>query len=222
MDNFNKDVHFLLSDHPEYETGKEDYLALHKDDQIYIKSILGTLVFVLIFIFIIPILIKDYIDQEILLSYLANLDLIATAISFKNGPFNLDLFRYLYIDDRPLVGYLSQNIINYFVLLAIVYIAVSKSVKSKNIGHGMAVTSIIFIITYLFPGRIISEGMHFINNKFTNELNLNSYASWYITFIMGLLIALFFIILEYFTVKHFYKPISKIYENIIFKFLHLE
>jgi len=216
-------LHFLLSDHPEYETGREHYLELHKKDQnIHIKAVIGFIIYFVVFVVIVPMFLKSFHNEEIFLSYLANIDLLATVLSFKNGPFNLDLFRYLYIDTRPLVGYINQNLINYVVLLAVAYIIISTSVKSRNVGDGMAKMSIILLVTYLFPGRVISEGMHFIDKKLTGEFKINSNISWNITFIIGLLIALAFIVAEAFAIKTFYKYLSKFYEKKVFKFLDLE
>ena len=216
-------LHFLLSDHPEYETGRDHYLELHKKDKnIHIKAVLGFAIFFVVFVVLFPILLKSFNNEELFLSYLANIDLIATVLSFKNGPFNLDLFRYLYLDDRPLVGYFNQNIINYVVLLSVAYIIITTSVKSRNVGDGMAKMSIILLVTYLFPGRVVSEGMHFIDEKLTEELKINPSLSWNITFVIGILIALFFIVLESLAIKSFYKSISKFYEKKVFKFLDLE
>ena len=217
------EVNFLLSDHPEYEIGREHYLELHKNDKnIHIKAVLGFIIYFVVFIVIVPIFLKTFHNEEILLSYLANVDLLATVLSFKNGPFNLDLFRYLYIDSRPLIGYINQNLINYVVLLAVAYIIITTSVKSRIVGDGMAKMSIILLLTYLFPGRVVSEGMHFIYKKLTTDLNINSSISWNITFVTGLLIAITFIVAEAFAIKMFYKSLSKFYENKVFKFLHLE
>lgn len=214
---------FLLAQHPEYETGKDDYIALHKNqDDISSKAIIGFSIFTFIFVICVPILLKNLKNEDIILAYMANLDLIATSISFKNGPFNLDLFRYLYIDNRPIVGYINQNLINYIVLITISYIIIKTSVKNKNIGDGMGKVSIILIMTYLFPGRIISESMHFIYDKLIEHLNLEGSVSWTITFIIGLLLALIFIIIEAFAIKLFYKSISKFYESKVFKHINFD
>lgn len=220
MNNSNNNIHFLLDFHPHYKTNnKEDY---KNDTTILIKNILGFLLFFLIFVILFPILIKSYKNEELLLTYMANIDLIATVISFKNGPFNINLFRYLYIDNRPLIGYFNQNIINYIVLLVISYIIIKTSIKANNIGDGIAKASLIFIFTYLFPGRIIYNGMSSLYKILNVNLNLYSTTSWFITFIFGLLFSLFFIILETFAIKMFYKSISKFYENKVFKLLDLK
>lgn len=219
----NDDLHFLLSDHPEYETGRKHYLELHKNDEnIHTKAIFGFIIYFVVFIIIVPMFLKNLHNEEIFLSYLANVDLLATVLSFKNGPFNLGIFRYLYIDSRPLIGYINQNLINYVVLLAVAYIVITTSVKSKNVGDGMAKMSIILLVTYLFPGRVVSSGMHFIDKKLTGDFKINPSISWNITFVCGLLIAVFFIATEAFAIKMFYKSLSKFYEKKVFKYLDLE
>tara|TARA_B100000902_G_scaffold381983_1_gene419130 strand:+ start:3635 stop:4339 length:705 start_codon:yes stop_codon:yes gene_type:complete len=221
--NNNDIVHILHRDHPEYETGREHYEELHtKEENTHFTDIIGSMIFFTIFVIIGPILLKRFKNEELLLSYLANLDLIATALQFKNGPFGLHWFRYLYEDDRPLIGFFNQNLINYFVLLAVSYIIISTSVKSRNIGDGMGKVSIILVVTYLFTGRIISEAMHAIDNQLINSYNINPSNSWNITFIFGLLIALLFILLEAYAINRFYKSISKFFDTKVFKFFHLE
>lgn len=222
-DNSNHSPHFLLSDHPEYESGRDDYLALHKKhDDIHVKAVVGIVLYFVVFIVIFPIILKTFNNEELFLAYLSNVDLLATVLSFKNGPFNSDLFRYLYIDSRPLIGYFNQNIINYVVLLAVSYTILTTSVKSRNVSDGMAKITIILIATYLFPGRFVSEGMHFVYDKLVNQLNMDSGISWNITFLCGLLISVLFILIEAFAIKTFYKSISKFYEKKVFKFLDFE
>jgi len=219
----NNSTSFLLSDHPEYETGRKHYLELHKKDKnIHIKAVFGFVIFFLVFIVIIPMFLKSFRNEELLLTYLANVDLVATIVSFKNGPFNLDIFRYLYIDNRPFIGYINQNLINYIVLLAVAYIIITTSVKSRNVGDGMAKMSIILLVTYLFPGRVVSEGMHFIDKKLTGALKINPLVSWNITVLCGLLIAIGFFLMEAFAIKNFYKSLSKFYEKKVFKYFNLE
>ena len=219
----NNKVHFLLNDHPEYDIGKNEYLKNHKKNpNIISESITGFLLFFLICVICIPFFLIKLNNEEILLSYLANIDLIATILSFKNGPGKIDFFKYLYLDDRPLIGYINQNLINYVVLLAVSYIIISTSVKSKIVGDGMAKVTIILIVTYLFPGRLVSEGMHYVDNILINDYKINPSISWYITFIVGVFIALFFIILEAFIIKISYKNISKLYEKYILKIINSE
>ena len=44
-------LHFLLSDHPEYETGRDHYLELHKKDKnIHIKAVLGFAIFFVVLV----------------------------------------------------------------------------------------------------------------------------------------------------------------------------
>lgn len=212
----------LLSLHPGYDTGNQEYKNLHqKDHYTLIKAFLGFFIFILFIVFPIVLIFKSLKNQDLLLAYLANLDLLATVISFKNGPFNLDLFRYLYIDPRPFIGYLNQNLINYIVLLSISYIIIKTSIKTKNVSDGLGKASIIFIITYLFPGRILSEFMNYMDNYVTSHFNINHSASWTIIFILGIMLGLFFIIIETLALKHLTKYFSKFYSNIVLKYLNL-
>ena len=80
------------------------------------KFFLGWAIFLIIFVFTIPILLFTNNFYSILEAYLPNLDLIATVLSWKNGPY--DIWKHLY--PYPVYnyyGYISQTIINYMLRL---------------------------------------------------------------------------------------------------------
>ena len=200
----------LLSMHPHFDTGIADYKAIHRDKGVVGKAVGGFILYFTVFMMIIPILIHRLDNEELLLSYLANVDLIATVLSFKNGPFGQDLFRYLYMDTRPLIGYLNNNIINLYVLITITYVISSSSVKNKSVSDGMSKAIITYVLTYLFPGRLISEIMHktydMLDRMMSNTGNKD--IIYLITMCIGFIAAIGLIIIESFITKNYYKTFS--------------
>lgn len=212
----------LLSMHPHFDTCQSDYEDIHLQKDVTVINVIGFFVYFILFVIIIPFFIFRYGSTEVLLVYFANIDNIATVISFKNGPFDIGIFRYLYLDNRPLLGFINQSIINYIVLIAISYIITSRAVKSGNIHNGVAAISIILLITYLLPSRFISTLMHAFYNTFTRDLDISRYrVVRYITYIFGFIVALILIMFEAFLVKIFSKHISRFLETMLSKILKL-
>jgi len=212
----------LLSMHPHFDTCQSDYEDIHLQKDLTVINVIGFFVYFILFVIIIPFFIFRYCSTEVLLVYFANIDNIATVISFKNGPFDIGIFRYLYLDNRPLLGFINQSIINYIVLIAISYIITSRAVKSGNIHNGVAAISIILLTTYLLPSRFISTLMHAFYNTFTRDLDISRYrVVRYITYIFGFIVAFILIMFEAFLVKIFSKHISRFLETMLSKILKL-
>lgn len=212
----------LLSMHPHFDTCQSDYKDLHLQKDITVINIVGFVVYFVIFVIIIPFFIFKHGSSEVLLVYLANIDNIASVLSFKNGPFDIGMFRYLYLDNRPLLGFINQNIINYIVLIAISYIITTRAVKSGNIHNGVATISIILLITYLLPSRLISTLMHAFYNTLTYDLDISHHMTVrYITYIFGAIVASALILFETFLIKNYSKYISQFLETMLSKILKI-
>ena len=212
----------LLSMHPHFDTYQSDYKDIHLQKDVTVINVIGFFVYFILFVIIIPFFIFRHGSTEVLLVYFANIDNIATVLSFKNGPFDIGMFRYLYLDNRPLLGFINQNIINYIVLIAVSYIITTRAVKSGNIHNGVASISIILLITYLFPSRIISTLMHAFYNTFTRDLDKSHRMTVrYVTYLFGFIVALILIMFEAFLVKKFSKHISGFLETMLSKILKL-
>lgn len=132
----------------------------------FIKHLNGFLIFILFFVIIIPYLLKYYKYFEILEVYLPNIDLIATAFSYHEGPFNI--WRLLFIP-TPInwISFIYQTIIKYISLLGLTYIICRETKLSNNIFNGWSLGMIMLLITYLLPNQFIT---HFMT-KFDNYLN---------------------------------------------------
>lgn len=203
-----------------------DRLSGTEGRQLIIKNIYGCLAYYIIFIVAIPYLIFKSGNLEILEVYIPNIDLIATVLSFFNGPYGA--LEFLYLDERPLLGFISNNIINYVVLISLFYIILNQTLKHNRISYGLSRVSIILITTYLLPNRFIIEIMHrfydYIGGKepTSKELihglvNIDN-ISWVMTIGLGLMISSGIIGLEAFLIKLFSRKIAVFMENIFKKF----
>lgn len=201
-------------------------LSGEKGQQLIMKNIYGCLAYYLAFIIVIPYLIFKSGNLEILEVYIPNIDLIATVLSFFNGPYGA--LEFLYLDDRPLLGFISNNIINYVVLISLFYIILNQTLKHNKISYGLSRVSIILITTYLLPNRFITEIMHrfydYIGGKEPTSKELMSglvnidNIRWVMTIGLGLMISSSIIGLESFLIKLYSRKIAVFMENIFKKF----
>jgi hypothetical protein len=138
---------------------------------------------------------------ELLTMYFPNLDLIATCLNFQGGPFELNIFKYLYSDDEPTIGYLSYNIIGLFSMMGVLAVLFKKTeylmrkgsdnIMSKIMSMGM----IMLIVTFFFPNRYIRVFNEYVYNIIKNRfVNMSKNTLWFITFCIGLLLS--FIIIK--------------------------
>ena len=187
-----------------------------RDKTVISKNIAGCLFYYIVFLGIIPFLLYKNRLYELLEVYYPNVDLIATSLSFLDGPFNSGIFEFLYLDNRPAIGYISQNFINYIALLSVLFIVIKASVVDKKLSTGFSKVMIILLVTYLLPGRLVVNFMHgfyeFIK-PFINDNNL----LWFIVVGVGLLISGGFILLEVFLIKHFSKNIASMLDKVLLK-----
>lgn len=176
-------------------------------------AVLGLLTYIVIFIVLVPLLLHYFGFKELLKLYFVNTDLIAITISFNKGGFK-DIFKYLYNDTGPLIGYLSQIIINWSVLLGLFYIALSES-KKHSTTKILSKISVILLATYLLPGRFIIKLMESINNLLLQTKLAKSTSNTFIgnlTILLGLLLVVFTITMEGLGIKYLSPQIKKIYD----------
>lgn len=178
-------------------------------------AILGTLIYIIVFIIIIPIILYKLGFTTLVKIYFINTDMLATAISFDKGPFQ-NIFKYLYNNTEPFIGYLSQNIINLTVLLGIFYISLGQS-KKESIYFSLSKITFILLITYLLPGRYIIK----LQNDYYNIEGKQIWNGYDITgikaIIFGLFIILSLILFEDLSIHLF----SHHLEKIIYKFFKI-
>jgi len=101
----------------------------------YDFQFLGLVLFFSIFIIFIPILLYKRKYYTVLEGYMPNIDLLATALSWHGGPY--DMWKDLY-PATPVTkyGFLSQSFINYTALIGLTYIIAREAKMTNNIIKG--------------------------------------------------------------------------------------
>ena len=163
------------------------------------KMVFGFAIFVLIFIIAIPILLLKNKKYNLLETYMPNIDLIATVITWHGGPYKI--WEHLY-PPTPLTiyGFSSQTLINYMALLGLTYIVIRETKRTNSIIKGWAFAFVMLLMTYLLPSQLISYTMD-KTSELLNQSNLRRI----IVLISGFLITGLIIISEAYILKN-YKP----------------
>ena len=163
-------------------------------------AITGLIIYIIVFIIGIPILLHKLGFSEFLKLYFVNTDLIATIISFDKGPFK-NIFKYLYNDTGPIIGFISQSVINWSVLFGLFYIMLSEG-KNKRMTEGLSKIAFILMTTYLLPGRFIIGWMEDFYQYLVSILHDKSVDEGILTMLIGVLFGIGFILIEALSIKH--------------------
>ena len=184
--------------------------------------IVGLIIYLVGFGVIIPVIFYKLKWFELLEVWIPNLDLLATALCFRFGPFNSGIFSFIYnLDaDTPLEKW-SQLIINYIALLGLTFVVARRTYKSRSIAHGWSVAFIMILMTYLMPNDYIEQAMEWSFWKYLQKQTefSKSIREKFAVF-CGLLVALFFIFAEKVLIK---TQVPMIEKNIkrVFKYLKI-
>ena len=173
------------------------------------KIVFGFAIFVLIFIIAITILLLKNKKYNLLETYMPNIDLIATVITWHGGPYKI--WEHLY-PPTPLTiyGFSSQTLINYMALLGLTYIVIRETKRTNSIIKGWALAFVMLLMTYLLPSQLISYTM----DK-TSELLNQSNLSKIIVLISGFLITGLIIISEAYILKNYKTRIEHTVQKIL-------
>ena len=166
------------------------------------KDILGLLIFIIIFILIIPYNIYNFGYYDILRGYLPNVDLIATVLTWNGGPYNV--WNRLYLTSPlTLYGFLSQTIINYLALLGVTFLISKETVDTNSIKKGWSLAFIMLLMTYLLPSRFISFIMKKVYIFLKTNNTYSQYVSYSFTMLFGSIITILIIATESFLIKKY-------------------
>ncbi len=195
----------------------QDYQDVHLTTYEQIRAIVGLLIYVTIFIIIIPITLYKLGYTTFLKLYFLNTDLLATTISYDKGIFR-NIFKYIYNDTGPLIGFLSQSLINWTVLMGLFYLIITES-RKKPVNDALSKVAFMLFITYLLPSRFIIKLQEWFYNytggkKTYHNIDINGI----FTILFGFVLVILVIGLEDFIVEHFSNSAKKILDN-IFKVL---
>ena len=178
------------------------------------KTVLGFILFFIIFVILIPVILFKSQMYGILEAYMPNIDLIATVISWHGGP--LKVWDHLY-PPTPLTmyGFSSQTIINYMALLGLTYIITRETKRTGSIARGWSMAFIMLLMTYLLPGQFISLIMDKTNDLISNYFKFNFISSESIVVIMGFFIAATIIASEAYILHNFKKNLEHMAKKIM-------
>ena len=187
---------------------------LHTHKTLKIKSIIGLLIFLVLTCLIIP-YIFYYLGWMTLIDvWLPNIDLIATAISFRTGLWE-PYFSWLWPsdDEQPWGGAKwSSTIIKYISLLGIVIIAGKQILVTNHLSRGVSFALVMLFLTYLIPNDIIRK----IQAKIMDILSLplvpmiHPKGRVFLAIFVGLLVAVGFILMERFIISTQLHKLDKI------------
>jgi hypothetical protein len=187
----------------------QDYHDIHLTRYEQIRAIVGLLIYIIIFIIIIPITLYKLGYTTFLKLYFLNTDLLATTISYDKGIFR-NIFKYIYNDTGPLIGFISQSLINWTVLMGLFYLIITES-RKKPVNVALSKVGFMLFITYLLPSRFIIKLQEWFYNfigskKEYNNVDINGI----ITILFGFILVFLVIGFEDFIVEHFSNPAKKI------------
>lgn len=181
------------------------------DEELY-RNIVGIIIFLSVFVILIPHYLVKNKWHLLATLYFSNLDLISTVIGFSGGPY--DMWKYLY---NPAVttmfGFFSSTVINYLSLIGVGFVCISYATSKKRIFGGLSLLLIILPITYLIPSNYIVYLMNNISNYLYKE-NFSYYTRWLITVVMGLGIVTGIISFERFVTEYTAPSLEKTLLNL--------
>ena len=138
----------------------------------YLYHHIGTVLWYIIFIIIIPWLIVRFKGFHALKFYLPVVDLIANIFSVS-GPENRRVFKDLYsLSPSNTLSFVSTNFINLLALTGVAWNGIHIAMKNKSMIEGVMVTIIMYTITYLIPTQGIPFMVEFLQKKIDNKLGI--------------------------------------------------
>lgn len=180
----------------------KDYII---ESESYLYHHIGTILWYIIFIGIIPYLIVHFKGFSDLKYYLPVIDLIAN-ISAVSGPKNMQVFKDLYsLSPNNILSFISTNFINLIALTGVSWNGIHIAHKKKSIIEGVIVTIVMYIITYLIP----TQGIPFMVNHFQKKID-NTFGIEYdkdkvdiIGYLSGFIFIIAIYLLETFIIKSY-------------------
>ena len=159
-----------------------DWSSIQATAQIYqmklkdpIYYIIGLVVYLFLFGLVLPLIFWKMGWYTLIEVWIPNLDLLATAFSFRYGMFGTRIFSFIYMK-TPMssLQWWSKLIINYIALLGVTFVVARRTYKTHSILHGWSVAFIMLLFTYLVPNTAISDLMEYIHAKLKQYYNIIS------------------------------------------------
>lgn len=195
----------------------QNIVNLHNEKKIKVdikKTVIGFILFFIIFVILIPLILVKSQMYGILEAYMPNVDLIATVISWHGGP--LKIWDHLYPPSPVTIyGFYSQTIINYLSLLGLTYIITRETKRTSSMARGWSMAFIMLLMTYLLPGQFISWIMDKTNGLISNYFKSNFINSNSIVVIIGFFLVTIIIASEAHILHNFKKNLEHMAKKII-------
>lgn len=195
----------------------QNIVNLHNEKKIKVdikKTVIGFILFFIIFVILIPVILVKGQMYGILEAYMPNVDLIATVISWHGGP--LKIWDHLYPPSPVTIyGFYSQTIINYLSLLGLTYIITRETKRTGSMARGWSMAFIMLLMTYLLPGQFISWIMDKTNGLISNYFKSNFINSNSIVVIIGFFLVTIIIASEAHILHNFKKNLEHMAKKII-------
>ena len=193
---------------------KRTLFSLDNNDVDLLVATSGFIIYIVVFVILIPYLLIKNSMYNLLAVYFPNLDILATVLGYMGGPPNRllnDLWLYLYNPaNEKLFGFFSTNIINYLALLGLTFTVAYTTYKTKSISKGWSRAFFMIILTYLIPGHFIVKAQDTIGNMLKSRFDKNTMPHYLIVVLFGLIISGGIIGLEDVLIEHISPKIAYI------------
>lgn len=192
---------------------------ISKDNQTQIKniktSIMGFIIYTIIFIIIIPYYLYRSNNFTILEAYMPNLDLIANILTWHGGPWGI--WKFLYPNQtNTMSGFTSKIFINYLALLGVTFLIARSTKKTNSIHKGWSMAIIMLLMTYLLPSSFVSWIMDKFNTYFKKNYNImDKKYIYHLTLLFGAIITVLIIYSESLILHKYKKNLNYIAKTII-------
>ena len=168
------------------------------------RRIFESVLFISIFLFIIPYVLYKLNLKNVLIGYLPNVDIVATVINWSNH--KNEIWNHVYINNPTnFIDVVSKILINYFALLGLTFIITKETYEKNSHAKGWALAFVMLLLTYLIPGKLIDKIMNELNKYFVKQDKYSKETSNIIITSIGFLLTFLIIALESIIIKKFHK-----------------
>ena len=168
------------------------------------RRIFESVLFISIFLFIIPYVLYKLNFKSVLIGYLPNVDIVATVINWSN--YKNEIWNHVYTNNPTnFIDVVSKILINYFALLGLTFIITKETYEKNSHAKGWALAFVMLLLTYLIPGKLIDKIMNELNKYFVKQDKYSKETSNIIITSIGFLLTFLIIALESIIIKNFHK-----------------
>ena len=179
---------------------------ISKNSESTIENHLTTIVWYIIFLAIIPHIIKKFYGFNTLRFYFPMIDLFANSFSASGG-YN-SIFKDLYsLSPNNIISFLSTNFINLIALMGVSWNGILYAFHHKNIWIGVSITLLMYIITYLAPTQMIPYVITKVQNKIDTYKPINIDIKLYNKtihledYLAGIVLIFFLVLIEFIAIS---------------------